>query len=128
MIPRFQWAESGFRIGSRYITFPDNWSAEMVFRRIAMPVLVTGVIAFGWLHPAAAQRWTLSLDGTWSVGESVQPEEIPNTFEHQVAVPGLTNQAKPHFLDVDDDETHEHRWTMNIHHIGPAEPQIQGLG
>jgi len=84
----------------------------MVSRRIAMSVLVAYVSVFGCLRLASAQRTPLSLDGTWSVGESVQPEEFPSSFDHRVAVPGLTKQAVPAFPDVDRYQTYEYILTM----------------
>jgi len=100
----------------------------MVFRRIAMPVLVASVVALGWLLPAAAQRTTLSLDGTWSVAEGIQAEEVPASFDHKVAVPGLTNQARPAFPDVDRYETHEFVFTMKHNGVLPASEKCEALG
>ncbi len=50
---------------------------------------------------APAERITVPLDGAWSVGESLGAEEVPADFAHTVAVPGLTNQAKPPFPEID---------------------------
>ena len=100
----------------------------MVFRRITMPVLVASVVALGWPLPAAAQRTTLSLDGTWSVAEGIQAEEVPASFDHKVAVPGLTNQARPAFPDVDRYETHEFVFTMKHNGVLPASEKCEALG
>ncbi len=100
----------------------------MVIRRITMPVLVASVVALGWPLAAAAQRTTLSLDGTWSVAEGIQPEEIPPRFDHQVAVPGLTNQARPAFPDVDRYETHEFIFTMKNNAVLPKSEKCEALG
>ncbi len=50
---------------------------------------------------AQAGRETLSLDGTWEVGESTSATEMPAQFAHKAPVPGLANLAKPAFKDVD---------------------------
>ncbi|MGA2258093.1 MAG: hypothetical protein ABSG53_25795, partial [Thermoguttaceae bacterium] len=93
-----------------------------------MPVFVATVIAFGWLLPAAAERTTLSLDGTWSVAEGIQPEKVPTSFNHKVAVPGLTNQAQPAFPDVDRYETHEFVFTMKHNEVLPKSEKCEVLG
>ena len=100
----------------------------MVFRRITMPVLVAAIAALGGPFPAAAQRTTLPLDGTWSVAEGVRPEEIPARFDHTVAVPGLTDQAQPAFPDVDRYETHEYVYTMKRNGVLPPRRSATGLG
>jgi hypothetical protein len=46
-------------------------------------------------------RTTLSLDGTWEVGESVAATPAPSEFVHKAPVPGLANLATPPFVDVD---------------------------
>jgi beta-galactosidase/beta-glucuronidase len=46
-------------------------------------------------------RTTLSLDGTWEVGESVALTPMPSEFAHKAPVPGLANLATPPFADVD---------------------------
>jgi hypothetical protein len=81
----------------------------MNLHKVLYPV---GLVAALLLGPAArtaeAARTVLPLDGTWSVAESVAADAIPATFDHTVAVPGLTDQAKPPFADVDQFETYEH--------------------
>ena len=57
-------------------------------------------VLFGF-RSAAAQRTTISLDGTWQVTDGIAPDAIPANFDHTVAVPGLANQAKPSFPDID---------------------------
>ena len=79
-------------------------------------------------RPADAQRVVVPLDGTWSVADSAAAEEIPARFDHAVAVPGLTNQAKPKFADVDHYETHEYVWTMSHYGVLPANDKCAGLG
>ncbi len=75
-----------------------------------------------------SRRIVVPLDGTWSVGESVGAEEVPASFGHSVAVPGLTNQAKPPFPDVDQYETHEYVWTMKLYKVFPESTKNEGLG
>ena len=56
------------------------------------------------LHAAAAtsaERATVSLDGTWRIEESKSGDELPAAFTHTAPVPGLANQAKPAFKNVD---------------------------
>ena len=62
---------------------------------------------------ARAERVVIPLDGTWAVAESVEADNMPMEFAHEVAVPGLVNQADPPFPDVDRYETAEilERWS-----------------
>ena len=48
-----------------------------------------------------AQRTIISLNGEWEIEDSILPDDIPKNFEHIVLVPGIVNQAKPVFPDVD---------------------------
>jgi beta-galactosidase len=65
-------------------------------------VLLWGAAAGMPLSAAAGEgRVTLSLDGTWDIGESVRPGEPPGMYDHRVPVPGLANLATPPFADVD---------------------------
>jgi beta-galactosidase len=77
---------------------------------------------------ADAQRIVVPLDGTWAVAESVGPDEIPASFDHSVAVPGLVNQARPAFADVDQYETHEFVWTMKLYKVFPESTPNVGPG
>jgi hypothetical protein len=79
-------------------------------------------------QPAKAERIVLSLDGTWAVADGVSAESIPVKFDHEVAVPGLTDQATPHFADVDHYETHEYLLTMTSNGVLPGSEMIKGLG
>jgi beta-galactosidase/beta-glucuronidase len=54
-----------------------------------------------------AARKTLSLDGTWDVGESVAATPAPSEFAHKAPVPGLANLATPPFEDVDKFDSRE---------------------
>ena len=76
-----------------------------------------GSVWQGWLwrcfwerlrRPPGPGAVVVPLDGTWAVADSVAADAIPASFDHAVAVPGLTNQAKPHFADVDQFETFEY--------------------
>jgi beta-galactosidase len=100
----------------------------MSVRRLVLPILVVVVFLLCWSHPAAAERTIVPLDGTWSVAESVGPEEIPARFDHTVPVPGLTHQAKPPFPDVDQYETHEFVLTMKRDGVWPHSEKCEGLG
>jgi len=50
----------------------------------------------------AAERTTISLDGTWDIEDSKEPEMIPAAWNHQVLVPGLAHSAQPAFPHVDE--------------------------
>jgi len=57
--------------------------------------------------PPSSGRTTVSLDGEWQIGESVAPEQMPVSFGHTVRVPGLINQSRPPFPQVDEFESRE---------------------
>jgi hypothetical protein len=68
------------------------------------------VFLSAWVQLAIAQngqRTTVSLDGQWSVDDSVGADEVPKTFNHTVAVPGLTHSAVPAFPGVDQYQTRQ---------------------
>ncbi len=98
----------------------------MKSRRIRL--LSAALVVCVWSQSAMAERTTLSLDGDWSIGESVGPDEIPASFDHTVAVPGLVNQAKPAFPDADHYETHEFVYTMKKSGVLPESDKCEGLG
>ena len=50
----------------------------------------------------AADRTTLSLDGTWDIEDSKDPGDIPKVWNHTVPVPGLVHSAQPAFPQVDE--------------------------
>ena len=58
------------------------------------------ILLFLSIH-SFGQRTIISLNGTWEVEESIKPDAIPRKYTHTVSVPGLTNQSKPGFADVD---------------------------
>ena len=57
--------------------------------------------------PATPGRVIVSLDGEWKIDESLAPDQIPAAFGHTVRVPGLINQARPAFPQVDEFESRE---------------------
>ena len=59
------------------------------------------------LSPAWSQRVTVPLDGLWQIEDSVSATEIPASFSHHVAVPGLADSSSPAFEDVDRFVSHE---------------------
>ncbi len=69
----------------------------MVRQLLTMMALI-GLVVSGPVH---AQRETISLDGAWQIADSKSAEEIPETFDHTVPVPGLANLAQPPFDNVD---------------------------
>ena len=78
-----------------------------------MGICLAGLAAALLLGPAVGRSEALGgcvmpLDGMWSVADGVGADAIPASFDHVVAVPGLTDQAKPHFADVDQYETYEY--------------------
>ena len=72
-----------------------------------MSMSVAMMFVFCGFRLPAAERTTISLDGTWRVTDGIGPDAIPTNFDHTVAVPGLANQAKPSFPDVDNYMTKE---------------------
>jgi beta-galactosidase len=50
----------------------------------------------------AADRSSLSLDGTWEIEDSKQPEAVPTAWSHRSPVPGLAHSAQPPFPQVDE--------------------------
>jgi len=76
--------------------------------------------------PCLAERVTMLLDGTWAIADSREPEAIPTRFDHTVVVPGLVNQARPRFADVDHYETHEYVFTMARYGVLPATEKVAG--
>lgn len=62
-------------------------------------ILMLALAAMGTVARAGDGRVTLSLDGTWQLGEGTM-NDVPKSFEHQVPVPGLADMAQPAFEDV----------------------------
>jgi len=67
----------------------------------AIRAVVFAAALAGAAAPAAGQRATLSLNGTWQIAESVAPDAAPAVFPATVAVPGLVHNSVPAFPDVD---------------------------
>jgi beta-galactosidase len=79
--------------------------------------------------PLHAQRITVPLDGTWSIGESMDPDAIPTLFPHTAPVPGLAHSATPGLPDVDEYHTHEWAYTVTKRdHVLPLSESVEGLG
>lgn len=77
---------------------------------------------------AGAQRVTVSLNGSWAIGDSAEPNVQPYAFDHTVPVPGLVHSAKPAFADVDKYQTQEFIGTMIRDKVFPASEAIETLG
>ena len=97
-------------------------------RRAAVQVLLWTSLAALPAPTGSAQRVTIPLNGSWTVGDSVDPDRPPSAFDHTVAVPGLVHSAKPAFAGVDQYETQEWIGTMIRDGIFPATEAIQTLG
>src|SRR5215471_5486332 len=50
----------------------------------------------------AADRTTISLNGTWQIEDSKDPAVIPVAWNHKTPVPGLAHSAEPAFPHVDE--------------------------
>jgi len=61
---------------------------------------VLWIIVFFSLH-SFGQRSVYSLNGQWDIEESIKSVAVPRKYTHKVAVPGLVNQSRPGFADVD---------------------------
>lgn len=59
-------------------------------------------------NPVFAARQEISLDGQWAIADSKAADAMPNVFDHHVPVPGLVNESKPVFPNVDDFYSREH--------------------
>src|ERR1017187_2055982 len=83
-------------------------SARLVPLHCLTRATIAGLIGLALVpHGAAAGRQTLSLDGSWQVGERGSADEGPPTFKDTAPVPGLANLAKPPFVDVDQFDSQE---------------------
>ena len=79
------------------------------------------------VHPQRP-REIVSLDGEWSIEEGLEPESIPASFGHTVAVPGLAHLAAPPFPDVDQYETREYILNMIGFGVMPPSAATGALG
>jgi beta-galactosidase len=110
--------------GNRTTTHRINAAA----RRATVQALLWTSLAALPASTVSAQRVTIPLNGSWAVGDSVDPNIPPSAFDHTVAVPGLVHSAKPAFAGVDQYETQEWIGTMIRDGIFPATEAIQTLG
>jgi hypothetical protein len=78
--------------------------------------------------PPFGHRDILALDGDWKIGEGVEPDAIPSSFNHTVPVPGLVHNATPAFPDVDQYETREFILNMIDFGLKPASETTEALG
>ena len=65
-------------------------------------VLILIVATLAPLNIRAAERTTFSLDGTWDIEDSKEPDRIPAVWKHKAPVPGLAHSAQPAFSQVDE--------------------------
>ena len=82
----------------------------MWFRTAMMAMglaMAAPVIAKTAAETGGGTRSTMSLDGTWQVEDTVDPDAMPTTFTHYVPVPGLTHSALPAFPDIDKYQTRQ---------------------
>ena len=63
--------------------------------------ILAGLCLFSSVACAAEGRSVVPLNDTWQIAESVSPDDVPEAFDHTIVVPGLVNQAKPAFPEVD---------------------------
>lgn len=70
-------------------------------------ILVLGLAVGLQAAKEPTTRTTISLDGTWDVGESVAATPAPSEFAHKAPVPGLANLATPPFENVDKFDSRE---------------------
>jgi beta-galactosidase len=72
-------------------------SARFLFKSFAILTVIAAPTIFLW----AADRTTISLNGTWQIEDSKEAEAIPVAWNHNVPVPGLAHSAEPAFPQVD---------------------------
>ena len=70
--------------------------------RLLTRVVVLAAAMVVSLDLRAAERTTLSLDGSWDIEDSKDSEKIPSTWAHKAPVPGLAHSAQPAFPHVDE--------------------------
>lgn len=63
--------------------------------------------------------YTLSLNGTWQIADSVSPQDIPGSFDHSCPVPGLASLATPPFVHVGAYLSQESIWDKRTFHVLP---------
>jgi beta-galactosidase len=70
--------------------------------------ILSGLIFLGSVASTlSAQRVVIPLDGEWQIEDSLSATAAPPLWGHKVDVPGLANQARPVFADVDEFDSRE---------------------
>jgi len=91
-------------------------------------------LALAWSGVAIAtgawgrDRVTLSLDGEWSIEDSVAAEAMPREWHHRVPVPGLAHLAQPGFADADRFDSKEVIANRVSKGVLPESARIEGSG
>jgi hypothetical protein len=104
-----------------------NFVGKVPWRAIVQ-FLLCALLVFLSASKATAQRITVSLDGSWTIGDSVDPNSPPSAFDHTISVPGLVHSAKPAFPDVDNYQTKEFVGSMIGEKVFPASEALDTLG
>ncbi len=73
----------------------------MLKRLLIQSLVVLITVAAPFLSLRATERTTLSLNGTWQIEDSKDPDAIPVSWKHTAPVPGLAHSAEPAFPQVD---------------------------
>ena len=100
----------------------------VVISRIRQMMLLVILALAAAVSPAAAERVTLPLDGSWQVGESVAATPVPSSFDRRAPVPGLANLAEPAFPDVDQFDSAENIVKKIRLKLIPAGEPVTGAG
>ncbi len=91
-------------------------------------IMIGALVLAQTLAWAGAGRTTLPLDGEWKIAEGAM-DQIPETFDHTVSVPGLVDSAQPAFADVgfksERREAFWYRRTFKVEGAVPAVAQIK---
>jgi beta-galactosidase len=90
---------------------------------LSIPVLASGEQAAG-----GTGRETISLDGIWEVGETLEPNQPPATYGHRAPVPGLTHSATPPFAGVDEFQSRQHIEDLIMWGRLPSSARIASAG
>jgi len=94
----------------------------------ALAALSMPALAAGEQSAPGAHRQTLSLDGMWEVGETLEADHPPVTYGHRAPVPGLTHSASPPFAGVDEFESRQHIDDLIMWGRLPSSARISGAG
>jgi hypothetical protein len=103
-----------------------HWVGIATMRTVARLFLWTNLVMLSCA--ASAQRVTMSLDGPWVVGDSIDANVPPSSFDHTAPVPGLVHSATPAFPDVDQYQTQEFITTVIRDKVFPPSDAIETLG